>query len=361
MKFNVALFLSLNVLCSCSNELKQQKIEISGVIYGTFPEKIFLFFEDQYKQRDSISAPIIDGRFTFYLQVKTPILGRLYLLGNSYISDFYIDQPKLSLYCSNKIRVTNLTDSMNVLNIDSIPGSPTDISRRTYELLNKNVSLNPNDTLIHSQYVKSIDSFTRKNPHAKLSAYIINQAAIVLNIQEYQPLLANLDSSLKSSYEWTLAYQSLNELKKSSENLTESGMPFLNVNLPNLSGEVVAIDSLKGKCFVVVCWASWCVPCRRENPLLNSLHAKYSARGLQIIGISFDSDISKWKKAITQDHLQWPQVIDKQGFEGTLSSYYGIQAIPALFILDREKRFVGESDTFKDLEEEIKSVLESKP
>ena len=360
MKFNVILLLSLHVLCSCSNELKQQNVQINGVISGTFPKKIFLFFEDQSKQQDSISAAIIDGRFSFNLQVKTPILGRLHLPGNSYLRDFYIDQPELSLYCSNKIRVANFTDSMNLLSIDSIPGSPTEILRSTYELQNTNVSLHPNDKDIHSQYYTSIDSFTRKNPHAKLSAYIINQAARVLTIEEYQPLLANLDPSLKSSYEWKLAYESLNQLKKNSLDFTESGKSFLHVSLSNLSGDVVSIDSLKGNCFVVVCWASWCVPCRRENPLLNRLHVKYSARGLQIIGISFDSNISNWKKAVIQDSLPWRQFIDPQGFQGKIGSYYGIEAIPTIFILDRKKRFVGNDDTFKDLEEQIKFILKAK-
>ena len=166
MKLNVLLLLILCVFCSGSNRLKQQNVEISGVIYGTYPKKIFLFFEDQYKQRDSIGTVIIDGKFSFNLQVKTPILGRLYLQGNSYIRDFYIDQPKLSLYCSSKIRVTNLTDSMNLLSIDSIPGSPTETSMKAYELQNVNVSANPDDKLIHSQYYTSIDSFTRKNPYA---------------------------------------------------------------------------------------------------------------------------------------------------------------------------------------------------
>ena len=360
MKFNIIFLLSLYIFCSCSNELKQQNVEIRGVIYGTVPEKIFLFFEDQYKHRDSISAAIVNGKFSFHLQVKTPILARLHLPGNSYIRDFYIDQPKLSLYCSNKIRVTNSTDSMNLLNIDSIPGSPTEVSRQAYELQNIHVSANPTDKVIRSQYYTSIDSFTRKNPQAKISAYIVNQAADVLTIEEYQPLLANLDSSLRSSYEWTLAYQSFDELKKSSLNLTESGKPFLCASLSNLSGDVVAIDSLKGNCFVVVCWASWCIPCRRENPLLNSLHAKYAARGLQMIGISFDSNISNWKKAVIQDSLLWHQFIDIQGFQGKIASYYGIKAIPVIFVLDGEKRFVGDDDTFKDLEEQIKSVLKSK-
>ena len=192
-----------------------------------------------------------------------------------------------------------------------------------------------------------------------MSAYIINQAASGLTLEEYQPLLVNLDSSLKNTYEVKLAYQNLNRLKKASLNLDGNGKPFLHVSLPNLKGNIVAIDFLKGNCFVVVCWASWCVPCRRENPLLNSLHIKYSAKGLQIVGVSFDSNVSNWKKAIAQDHLLWRQLIDRQGRQGKIASYYGIQGIPRIFILDREKRFVGSDDKFEDLEEQIEFVLKS--
>ena len=360
MKFNVILLLSLYVLGSCSNDQKVHNVEISGVIRGTFPKKIFLFFEGQSQQKDSISTPVIDGKFTFNLQVKTPILARLHLPGNSYLRDFYIDQPKLSLYCSNTIRVTNQTDSINVLNIDSIPGSPTEILRNNYESQYANVSENSGNKVIHVQYYTNLYAFSRKNPHARLSAYIINQAANVLTIEEYKSLLANLDSSLKDSYEWRTAYESLTVLEKSSLGLTESGKPFLHVSLSNLGGDKEAIDSMKGECFVVVCWASWCVPCRRENPFLNRLHAKYSASGLRLIGISFDSNVSDWKKAVKQDGLLWNQLIDTQGLQGKIALYYGIEAIPRTFVLDRNKRFVGNDDTFNDLEEQIKFVLKAK-
>jgi thiol-disulfide isomerase/thioredoxin len=81
-------------------------------------------------------------------------------------------------------------------------------------------------------------------------------------------------------------------------------------------------------------WASWCAPCREENPNLVRLYNKYSSKGFDIFGVSFDSSRDRWLKAIADDSLTWTHVSDLQGWQNAAGKLYGIRSIPSNTLLD---------------------------
>ena len=104
-------------------------------------------------------------------------------------------------------------------------------------------------------------------------------------------------------------------------------------------------------------WASWCVPCRRENPNVVKQYSIYKPLGLNILGISLDQDKTKWEQAVKADKLTWSHGSDLRNFEGATERLYHIEAIPSNFIIDPQGIIVAKNITGSDLEEFLKKTF----
>ncbi|MBI1781554.1 MAG: TlpA family protein disulfide reductase [Sphingobacteriales bacterium] len=129
------------------------------------------------------------------------------------------------------------------------------------------------------------------------------------------------------------------------------------LSLPDKNGDTIKLSSLKGKIVLVDFWASWCVPCRRNNPFLVYLYKKYKSKGLEIYGLSIDEEKDRWLGAVKRDKLSWPQVVDNKGWDAPSTLTYGVEAIPANFLLDKEGKIIAIDLEGQELEKKIKSLL----
>lgn len=120
-------------------------------------------------------------------------------------------------------------------------------------------------------------------------------------------------------------------------------------SLPGIDGKPVKLADYKGKYVMLDFWASWCAPCRKENPNVVKLYRQYHSKGLNIVGISLDEDKNAWQKAISDDHLTWAHGSELKNFNGPTVQHYQVQAIPSNFILDPSGKIIAKNITGNDL------------
>lgn len=126
---------------------------------------------------------------------------------------------------------------------------------------------------------------------------------------------------------------------------------------PTPKGDRIALESLRGKVTIIDFWASWCRPCRIENPNLVRLYKRMQPKGLEIIGVSLDRNKASWERAIDDDGLQWKHVSNLQYWSDPIARLYSVRAIPAAFVLDREGRIVAKNLRGAQLDAKIEELL----
>ncbi|MDB4107640.1 AhpC/TSA family protein [Bacteroidia bacterium] len=129
------------------------------------------------------------------------------------------------------------------------------------------------------------------------------------------------------------------------------------ITLKTPEGELLSLSSLRGKVVMIDFWASWCGPCRKENPNVKALYDKYHDQGFEIYAVSLDNDLNRWKGAIAKDGLPWKHVSDLQGWKSSAAKLYGVHSIPQTFLLDKEGRILKTGLRSHQLGAVLESVL----
>ena len=180
--------------------------------------------------------------------------------------------------------------------------------------------------------------FIKENKDAYLSVLLLENFLMrqYLSTDEVKTYFEGLDKSLHET-------KSGKKIKTALDAMTAIviGKPAPNFSAPSPEGKTISLKESLGKVTIIDFWASWCGPCRAENPNVVALYNEFHPKGLNIIGVSLDKDATKWKDAITKDGLAWPQVSNLKFWEEPIAKQYNVQSIPATFILDAKGNIVA--------------------
>lgn len=178
---------------------------------------------------------------------------------------------------------------------------------------------------------------------------------------EIEIAFEGLNPDIKSSINAQMIRRDIVLLKKKNDALAllEIGGKAPDFTAPTPDGKKLSLNNIKGKATIIDFWASWCGPCRRENPNVVKVYNKYHGKGLEIISVSLDrpGQKEKWLKAIEDDKLTWHHVSNLNYFNDAVAKQYNIQAIPATFILDADGKIVAKGLRGQALEDKIAELL----
>jgi peroxiredoxin len=198
-------------------------------------------------------------------------------------------------------------------------------------------------------------SFIKAHPASPVSLLVLLQyAGQDINIDEIEPLFTRLSPAVKA---WPSALQFKERMDMAKR--TSIGQMAADFTQDDTLGNPVRLSSLRGKYLLVDFWASWCGPCRAENPNVVNAFNKYKDKGFSVLGVSLDRPGAKaaWLKAIHDDQLTWTHVSDLQFWNNAAAQLYGIQSIPQNLLLDPSGKIIGKNLRGQDLHRKLEDVL----
>ncbi len=136
------------------------------------------------------------------------------------------------------------------------------------------------------------------------------------------------------------------------------GKPAPELEMPDLSGKNITLASFKGKYVLVDFWASWCGPCRMENPNVVKAFNKYKGKNFTVLGVSLDKEKEPWQKAVAQDHLAWTQISDLKYWNSKAVETFGFQGIPFNILVDPSGKIIAQELRGEELDSKLQSVLQ---
>ncbi|RAK70142.1 TlpA disulfide reductase family protein [Hymenobacter edaphi] len=201
----------------------------------------------------------------------------------------------------------------------------------------------------------ALKSLIRRNPTSVVSAFALGTPQI-FNADENFTFADSVATQLRkaqpdSRYTKALV-QTLEPLRK-----TAIGTVAPDIQLTNPAGKVVSLSSLRGQYVLLDFWASWCGPCRQENPNVVKTYEQYKNKKFTVYGVSLDQDKGKWEKAIQADGLTWTHVSDLKGWQSAAGQAYGVQSIPMNFLLDPQGRIIAKNLRGEALSAKLATVL----
>ena len=168
------------------------------------------------------------------------------------------------------------------------------------------------------------------------------------------PLAANMESQLmqiKNGYQQFQATGSVEVNEESTEMAPQ-------ISMKNPEGKTMNLHDLKGKYVLIDFWASWCGPCRKENPNVVRLYNEYKDKGFTVFSVSLDKDANAWKTAIIKDGLVWPNhVSDLLMWDTPMIQLYGFNSIPHTVLIDKNGKIIGRNLRGSSLEQKLKEIL----
>ena len=378
MRFKLLVF-ALFLSVSAGAVAQKQKFEVKGVLPAKLQgSKLYFTRIKMYggSQPEAVPVSVVNGKFSIKGEIEEPEQAIL-----SFNKDAKPDSSSLSfLLDKGVIQVTvagELSDA-------KVTGSKADSDFKAY------LSRTNAGTQEFNEFYKSLESqvlkgasrdslqlvfqngyeiyqkeindirlsFIKANPNAFISVLLLPEiAAYSQDYQLVDSLFGLLGSEIKNTQSAILIAE-----RFSKERQLAVGAIAPEFSQENTEGKPVNLKDFRGKYVLLDFWASWCGPCRRENPNLVRVYNQYKDKNFTILGISLDRPGSKsaWLKAIESDKLSWTQVSDLKEWENKAAMLYNVTAIPQNFLLDPQGRIIAKNLVGEQLESALADILAAK-
>ncbi len=343
-------------------EKKDSSYAIIGKVTGQDSGTIYIL----HRQSGKVDSTALDhGYFKFSGKADTAELCRISL--GDQMKSFFLENGKISMLIKKDsvhyalISGTKLQDEFDYFQ-NTISKPLTDrmmAVEKAYSAANDKKDKKTMDSLdktydaLDLEQKQLVTDYSRSHPASIVSAFLIfSNFSYNARLGQLDSLYQLLDTSVRVTYYGKQIQNTIDKMK-----LTAIGNPAPDFSSNDANGKPVSLSSFKGKYVLLDFWASWCGPCRRENPTVVKAYHRFHDKGFEIFGVSLDDTKTDWVQAIKKDGLAWIQVSELKGWQDDVAALYGVKAIPMNYLIDQKGIIVAKGLRGEDLEKELQDIL----
>jgi len=376
----IFLFVSAAALFASCSKTGDNEYIISGTIEGVDGKNVILERQDgdvpgKFVAIDSVKVE--NGKFEIKGTATEPSMHTLRIDSKEGLVDFILEEGEIKVAVDkDTIAKTKVSGTFNN---DELTKFKDDLKVIQKDVQNKSMAFQQANTQKMTQAQQTKDTavinqlmndykkiqeplnnkytnYAENNPKSFLSVLITES---LFNFPEPDfAKIKKIYNSLTSELKNTKPGKSIKE-KLDNLDAVEIGKVAPDFTAPNPEGKNVSLKQSLGKVTIIDFWASWCAPCRQENPNVVALYNEFHDKGLNIIGVSLDQEdgAAKWKDAIAADKLTWTHVSNLKFWQDPIAKKYNVRSIPATFILDASGKIVAKDLRGEELKAKVKELL----